>query len=406
VKGGVVVTPDGGAPDAGATNDGGTTDVDAGTLDGGPTAFLLHEGPPLDPPDEILSGKGLGSGVVDASHDAAGNLWAVDSGRLYLRRAGYSAFESFNRGDGLSGQQILSVGGGVGGTAWVGYKGMGDGDETDPRGWWETGGADKVVLNGADIKTTHYALTSPPGMYSQYPQGRYKLRRTLRVYATRTGPHAGDAWFACNHGTALVSARGHVLEHHHPTKCIWDPSINDCLLKIGDVPAISFTSDGRLWFGGTYGVGSLVYDDGSGKGTFWGEEPVRNTSLFKDPISPNGYGSEDIVGVAEASDGSLWAASAHSGLAHRLSDGTVEVFQEAQGLPTNDLEDLAIDDSNGLWVATTESGLFRIDLATGEWRRATGLPSRLTKRLVFERTDVGSFVTLTVRGAVVVYTSP
>jgi hypothetical protein len=130
---------------------------------------------------------------------------------------------------------------------------------------------------------------------------------------------------------------------------------------------------------------------------------VRNTSLFKDPNGSNSYGSEDIVGVAEVADGSLWAASAHSGLAHRLPDGTVEIFQETEGLLTNDLEDLAVDGANGLWVATTENGVIRIDLTSGEWRRVPDLPSKLTKRIVFEPTDVGSFITMTVRGAVVVY---
>ena len=406
---------DAGLSDAGP-GDGGPTDAgvpDAGPADAGvPTTTgqftRLTEGPPLPPPDEVIrEGNGLPDSFIDAQHDAAGNMWAVSPSHLYVRRAGLIAWESFNTSNGLFGEQILSVGGGIANTAWVGYHGEGDGDATDPPSWWYTGGTDKVVLSGANITVTHYALVSPPGTYPQYPDGRFKLRRTLRVYPTKTGRFAGDAWFGCNHGGAQVAADGEVLEHHHPLLCVWDPSINACATTHeGDVPAIGFYANGNVLFGGTYGLGSLKYSDEPG-GDFWGDEPIHNFQIFANPIDSNGYGSQDVDGVGAASDGSVWAVSEHTGLAHLHIDGkTVDVFQEAQGLPSNDITDLAIDSNDNAWIATTNNGLVRLNLHTGVWQQANGLPSSTTQRVMFEKTNTLSYVTVIVSGAIGVYVIP
>src|SRR4051794_24258083 len=114
--GGTSTSPDAGtknAPDAGTSDDGGgpdASDQDAGTIDGGTDAGIdagvgthatltLHAGAPLADPTEVVgSSVGLPSGVVDASHDVAGNQWAVDSSHVYVRRAGLGAVESFGTG--------------------------------------------------------------------------------------------------------------------------------------------------------------------------------------------------------------------------------------------------------------------------------------------------------------------
>lgn len=394
---------DAGDLDAGDTDAG---DVDAGDVDAGPSAarLSLSEGPPLPAPDEVLgSAQGLGSNVRDASHDAAGNLWAVDGSRVYVRREGTGAFESFGTGDGLSGQEILSVGGGLAGVAWVGYRGQGDDSAGEPIEWRDTGGAARVELDGADVKVTNHLLVSPPGRYPQYPDGRFKLRTCIRAYGVKTGQHAGDAWFGCNHGVGLFSKDYGIDEHHHPIKCIWDPVKRQCTDKAGWVGAVAFTPDGDVWMGGGYGVMLLDYTTGPGPGRFWGPEPVRNTSLFAQPLEPNAFGSEDLVGLAVAPDGTLWAASGHSGLAHRHADGSVDVYQAADGLPSNRLTDVAMDSAGGLWVATENSGVIRLDVVTGEWRRAPGLPSSLVARVVAEQAGFGERITVTVRGAVVVW---
>lgn len=384
-------------PDAGTARDGGGSD---GGLGG---RLTLHVGPVLDPPSALYDqAHGLSNEVVDASRDAAGNLWAVSGSRLFVLRAGLGAFESFGPGDGLKDDELLSVSGGVADVAWVGYRGLGD-DNADPLWWRETGGAQKVELSGADIRTTTYQLSSGPGVFPQYPEGRFKLRSCWRAYAVKSGPLAGEAWFGCNHGVAMVGPRFGVEEHHHPGVCIVMGDPTTCTTKTGDVPAVAFTPDGDRWFGGTYGVMLLDYSDGNGNTQFWGPEPVRNESLFANPVRPNAHGSEDVSGLAVAADGTLWAGSLHSGLVHRLADGTVHGYRTDDGLPSNAVEDVAMDADGGLWIAFSEHGIWRLDTATGELRRASGLPSGLGRRVVFEETALGPAVVAVVRGGVAVY---
>lgn len=387
-----------GPPDGGPIGDGGDNPNVPGPLE-------LTEGDPLPAPTELLgTGQGLPNEVLDASFDLGGNLWVAHRDRLYVRRAGTGAFESFGEADGLKGDPILSVSGSSAGTAFVGYRGEYH-DLNDPEWMRATGGAARVQLDGADIRHTHYRLESGPGVYPQYPDGRAMLRACFRTYATKTGRYVGEAWFGCNHGVGMVSNAYGVIEHQHPNICPWDPATQTCSVRVGDVPAIGFGPGDRMWFGGTYGVMAMDYDDG-GAGNFWGPEPVRNEILWNNPISPNAQGSVDVSGIAVASDGTAWVASLHSGLVHRLADGTVEVYQESNGLPSNRIQDVAIDSEGGLWMATVNSGVVRLDLQTGVWRRASGLPSGLSRRVVAEPTPDGPAVVVTVRGGVAVYRAP
>lgn len=391
-----------GALDAGRPADAGSDGGDRADAGAGPLA--LHRGPDLSRAPEVLGpAQGLSHDVSDASHDQAGNLWAVDAAHVFVRRAGLGAVEKFGRGSGLKDDELLGISGGMAGVAWIGYRGQGDANE-DPEWMRHTGGAGRVALDGADLDVQNIELSSPPGRYRKYPDGRYKLRTCYRAYGVKDGRHAGDAWFGCNHGVALVTGpTRYVVEHHHPAYCQWNAAIQDCTLHAGDVPAVAFTADGDAWFGGTYGVMLLDYDQGSKPPDFWGAEPVHNQPLWDRPLSPNTFGSEDIVGLAVAADGSLWAASATSGLAHRRADGKVEVFEQAQGLPSNALLDVAADQHGGLWLATAAAGVFRLDLATGELRKAGGLPSDQATRVVSEPTALGRKITVTVRGGVAIY---
>lgn len=371
-------------------------------------AWALEEDGAFRAPDEVLThAHGLGSQVRDASHDAGGNLWAVDGAKVYVRRARAGAFEAFGAGDGLTGQEILSVAGTVAGTAWVGYRGQGDDAEGEPVAWRGTGGVGRVELSGADVRVDNKLLVSPPGRFPKYPDGRYKLRTCIRAYGVKDGRYAGEAWFGCNHGVGFVGMTYGVEEHHHPILCLWNPAEQRCTEKSGWVGAVAFTPEGDVWMGGSYGVMLLDYDnDGLDAGHFWGPEPVHNESLFASPLEPNAYGSEDIVALTVAPDDTLWAASSHSGLAHRHSDGTVDIHQELDGLVSNRLSDIAATPDGYLWLGTEAQGIVRLELSTGKWQRAAGVPAGAVRRLVYDRTALGGRVTAVVSGAVLIWNEP
>jgi signal transduction histidine kinase/streptogramin lyase len=100
------------------------------------------------------------------------------------------------------------------------------------------------------------------------------------------------------------------------------------------VQALAQTPDGFLWLGTEVG---LVRFDGSGFTTF-------------DEHSMPALRASDVQCLLTAKDGSLWIGTS-DGLA-RLKDGTLTTFNTAGGLPGDDIQTLAQDDSGVITVST------------------------------------------------------
>src|SRR5205823_4726566 len=178
---GVDAGPDGGedaGPDAGT--DGGT---DAGT-DGG----AWRPGAVMTVPDGAgwrFAADGLPSGsVMGASADDDGNIWVAGRANgVFVQRGGTGQFQQFTIADGLhpygylpdgspadaspslSDTPAISIAGGPGSSAYVGYNGKGNcEDEWDSHGdhheladpsIYKSGDADRVVLAGNGIRVAH-----------------------------------------------------------------------------------------------------------------------------------------------------------------------------------------------------------------------------------------------------------
>jgi hypothetical protein len=226
---------DAGGQDAGV--DGGTdagTDagVDAGT-DAGMDAGPWHAGDRITVPNGDgwrFNSDGLPSGsVMGASADDTGNLWVAGGGAgVFVQRSGTGRFQQFTIADGLHPYGYLpggapadrspslgetpaiSISGGPGSSAYVGYGGKaGCEDEWDRYGdnhgaadpsVYKSGDADRVVLNGGGINVAHYDIFSGPGVVGNEPAGREKLCSVFRILWQRGTNYV---WFGANHGFAV-----------------------------------------------------------------------------------------------------------------------------------------------------------------------------------------------------------
>src|SRR5262249_8574879 len=86
--------------------------------------------------------------------------------------------------------------------------------EADPPALLKSGDADRVTLMpGGAISVSHFDISTPPGMYPQYPNGREVIRTIYRILYN---PGTGDVWFGGDHGVAGYDGpRGWMLEHQH-----------------------------------------------------------------------------------------------------------------------------------------------------------------------------------------------
>jgi hypothetical protein len=298
-----------GGVDAGT--DAGYGGVDAGT-DGGTDGSVAWA------PGDIMTvqngngwtfaSDGLPSGsVMGASADENGNIWVAGRANgIYVQRGGVGQFQQFTIADGLhpygylpdgspadpnpslSVTPAISITGGPGSSAYVGYQGKDRcEDEWDAYGptnhamanpsIYKSGDADRVVLNGSGINVAHYDISSGPNMVPNELAGREKLCTIFRIVWQRGSKRRVDdpndhgfVWFGGNHGYAMGYAdyagnptcngqrncSGN-LEHSHP-------AINDShgWFLTGDYYGIAvdtvphLDSSGNtfydVWFGGKY----------------------------------------------------------------------------------------------------------------------------------------------------------
>jgi len=187
-----------------------------------------------------FAADGLPSGsVMGASADDDGNIWvAGGSTGGFVQRRGAGRFQQFTIADGLHPYGYLpggspadsspsldetpaiSIAGGPGSSAYVGYAGKaGCEDEWDRYGdnhgsadpsVYKSGDADRVVLSGGGINVAHYDIFSGPNVVGAEPAGREKLCSVYRIVwqrgskrnASDPNDH-GFVWFGANHGFAM-----------------------------------------------------------------------------------------------------------------------------------------------------------------------------------------------------------
>ncbi|MBI2510679.1 MAG: hypothetical protein HYV96_01755 [Opitutae bacterium] len=105
--------------------------------------------------------------------------------------------------------------------------------------------------------------------------------------------------------------------------------------------AISPARDGGLWIGGRRGVAH--YRNGEIR---W-LEPEGARILIQ------------VHAIVEQPDGVLWVSSDGEGLA-RVQDGHITRYLTRDGLPTDYLKGLLLDESGTLWVGSRDGGLIRV----------------------------------------------
>lgn len=365
-----------GGVDAGsdAGTDGGTTGSDGGTDAGTPPIVLPNAtGWQFYGPQD-----GLPQAVWSASLDGDGNLW-VAGGKdgLFVLAPGATNFKKFTAVDGLQDCselklketcEVIAVTGGPGSTVYVGYHGAGDESESDPMWMQVSGDADKVVFNGATLNVTHYDISSPPGLYSEYPQGREKIRRVRRIVLD---PKTGNVWFGGNHGVAMWEAKSKMVwEHQHAgingyrQSAAADPGGASYTMLSGDWPAIGLDGNGDLWMGGGHRVAKIAYATEGGQ--FWATvAPIID--VWPDAVLNHGRPEERTDDLVEDmivdNDGSLWVGSLN-GLARIPSQGT-SFYVQASKMADPKVTALERDPKDGsVWVGHLWGGLTRINNGT------------------------------------------
>jgi hypothetical protein len=333
--GGVDAGTDGGTDAGTDAGDGGTDAGTDGGMDAGVDAGVWHAGAVIDVLDAAgwhFSTDGLPGSVMGASADENGDVWvAGGAAGVFVQRRGNGRFQQLTLADGLhpygylpggapaesspdlGATPVLSVAGGPGSSAFVGYGGKpgcedewdryGDSHEKADPSIYKSGDADKLVLNGGGISVAHYDIFSGPGVVGNEPAGREKLCSVYRIVWQRGSRYV---WFGANHGFALgfadfagsPSCNGQpgcagVWEHVHPgVNDVHGWLISDYYYGVAvdtwphaDKSGSTFFD---VWFGGF--ARTTRFRFGETLGDYWKAQPL--TELYSSP----GHDAANIAG--------------------------------------------------------------------------------------------------------------
>ena len=124
--------------------------------------------------------------------------------------------------------------------------------------------------------------------------------------------------------------------------------------------------DGRLWFGTSSGLACLVRGEVQ-------ELPVLDS-----------LSDQRILSLHVARDGTLWCGM-RDGLARLGTDGSLQVFDAADGVVGRSIRSITSDAQGRLWLAS-ESGLYRFDNGRSQrWTMDEGLCNNTVQSLATDR---------------------
>jgi PAS domain S-box-containing protein len=341
-------------------------------------AFVRYQHDPSDP-------HSLSHDVaVSIFEDQEGMLWVGTGGggvnKLDLQPKAFAVYHN-EPGDpnSLASNDVRAIYEDRFGVLWVGTYGGG------------LNRIERTAGGGGPIRVTHYQPDpADPGSLSN--------NNVLAIEGVR----AGSLWIG------LVGESFGRFDRETETFVRYEPDPASPDLRLEGVRVIHEDRSGALWFGSWgKGLGRLdpetgqfsvyahdpedprslsgnvvfsIYEDGAGDlwiGTLrdglnrWDRDSQSFIHYKNDPEDPNSLSNDAVVAIQQDQGGTLWIGTGGGGL--NRFDPQTETFTrytEDDGLPSNTIFAILIDDNGLLWISTLE-GLSRFDPQRGSFRNYT-----------------------------------
>lgn len=271
--------------------------------------------------------------IAPLLEDRRGNLWMSVRGHGIYRLGTDGAFEVFSTSSGMKDQNVASILEDAEGNIWVGTHN--GGLHRFKRRTFRVYDSDDGLLD----MTVFSISASPAGVV-------YLSTRSGQTYSVEGG-RVASVMLGTTHTLAFDSSGalwgnwfGGRLTGYHPEGNPFrvmarteDQLFNRCTAIVGD-------REGRVWFGGHFGLG--CYHNGA----------------FEDWSGAVNVPPVWVRALAVGPDGTLWIGTFGGGL-HSLQHGQIRSLRKQDGLPSDTIQSLYVDSSGAVWIGTSGDGLVR-----------------------------------------------
>jgi hypothetical protein len=79
------------------------------------------------------------------------------------------------------------------------------------------------------------------------------------------------------------------------------------------------------------------------------------------------YTAQNSIQSISVKDGSIWAATTGGVFCYHIADSSFLQFTNSEGLPSNDVTSIAVDDNGGVWTGDASGGLAYFDPSAARW---------------------------------------
>lgn len=328
------------------------TPVERGELGAGPWPTTSFE--------HLGSSNGLGARIIGVGVDTGQNQYAVSRDTLYIRRAGETTFEKYQRGtNGIRDYPMGSIAGGGPGKAYLGLIGIGD-QEDDPEDLRKSGDVQAITLDASGISTETWDTHNSNSPFS----GKYDHSRQIyEIHTPRRGPAAGEVYLGTGHG--IVRYQGPYYADHLHIETRVDGS-----QRFGNTKAMTVTDDGTVWYGNDFAFGGKAWTPRLY------EWYLDNPWIFPSWAFGTREDRDHYEGIGVDSTGRhVWTVGREHGMAHMtIAENRRSAKLEILSVPDKWTTDLVVDVDDTVWVGA-DSGLFHYAPATDTWTRMAQVPA-------------------------------
>jgi signal transduction histidine kinase/ligand-binding sensor domain-containing protein len=284
--------------------------------------------------------------------DRRGNLWITSDKMGLTRISAEGEYERFMAGSGLNDNGVSAVFEDAEGNVWVGtYNG---GLHRFKRRVFRVYGANDGLTDetifGISVdgqQAVHVATRG--GQVFRIQHDRFAAVRMGTTH-TLTFDSSGRLWG--NWFGGVLTAYRREGEGYASIENNWGSVFNRCTAMVED-------RDGRVWFGGDFGLGAF------------------HQGQFENWTGENLIPAVGVRALAAGANGALWVGMFDRGL-YELKDGRVRSFRLRDGLPSDSIQSLYLDAAGVLWIGTFGSGLVRFyEGKFTQYTQARGLPNNV-----------------------------